>query len=105
MQVDIEQHRLAFGRHHHMRLPNLFKQRSCTLRHSVFPFTSFPATEPWVPHISLVFREMWDTDLRFFVRAKVRQGLWHPTSRPKTSEIWGTQNAFTTEDPSPKQRA
>ena len=22
---------------------------------------SFPANEPWVPHISLVFREMWDT--------------------------------------------
>jgi hypothetical protein len=24
-------------------------------------FHSVPTTEPWVPHISLVFREMWDT--------------------------------------------
>ena len=33
MQIDIQQRRLAFRRHDHMRFPNLFKQRFCALRH------------------------------------------------------------------------
>jgi hypothetical protein len=31
MQIDIKQRRLPFGSYDHMRLPNLFKQRSCAL--------------------------------------------------------------------------
>ena len=53
-------------------------------------FGSVPVTEPRVPHISLVFREMWDTtvlDLRTS-RPQIKIAVSH-ISR-KTSEMWGT---------------
>jgi HlyD family secretion protein len=59
------------------------------------PFrSSVPATNRWVPHISLVFREMWDTTalhrsvLFALFAKKVKVRVSH-ISR-KTSEIWGT---------------
>src|ERR1700733_2157853 len=56
--------------------------------------TAQAATKSWVPHISLVFREMWDTttlDLRTLEPNRhfsLRSVVSH-ISR-KTSEIWGT---------------
>ena len=48
---------------------------------------SVPATDRWVPHISLVFREMWDaTDLKTGKDTAVVSHI----SR-KTSEMWGTR--------------
>ena len=57
--------------------------------------------ERWVPHISLVFCEMWDTttvtlqvlvlDGNFRLRFVVSQ------ISQKTSEMWGTQDLFQTE--------
>jgi hypothetical protein len=53
-----------------------------------------PFDKCWVPHISLVFREVWDTtalDRRIPgpTNERVRFAVSH-ISR-KTSEIWGTQ--------------
>jgi hypothetical protein len=46
-----------------------------------------------VPHISLVFREMWDTRTFMFLAGREKTGRWSAVvshiSR-KTSEIWGT---------------
>ncbi len=47
-----------------------------------------------VPHISLVFREMWDTNVLcstlFFARGGVRLGFVESHISQNTSEIWGT---------------
>ena len=58
---------------------------------------SVPATNRWVPHISLVFREMWDTTALSFslftpLFAPVGERLRFVVSHisRKTSEIWGT---------------
>jgi hypothetical protein len=55
--------------------------------------SSLPSKNRGVPHISLVFREMWDaTNLNLFVPT-LQRGTWRAVvshmSR-KTSEIWGT---------------
>jgi hypothetical protein len=56
----------------------------------------YPSNKSWVPHISLVFREMWDTtalDPRYSAHYQVfrsRSVVSH-ISR-KTSEMWGTQD-------------
>ena len=52
-----------------------------------------PYYEPGVPHISLVFREMWDSTALRLISVQVVKG--RPTVAPhisrKTSEIWGTR--------------
>jgi hypothetical protein len=54
------------------------------------PIYPSPCHGHWVPHISLVFREMWDTtnfDLRFIGLAS---GFAVSHISRKTSEKWGT---------------
>ncbi len=53
----------------------------------------FPFHDPGVPHISLVFREMWDsTALRLeFVQIVKGRPTVAPHISRKTSEIWGTR--------------
>jgi hypothetical protein len=65
-------------------------QFDCALRAALQYF--LPSTKRGVPHISLVFREMWDaTNLNLF--CDLERSTWSAVvshiSR-KTSEIWGT---------------
>jgi hypothetical protein len=54
---------------------------------------SVPTTNERVPHISLVFREMWDTTAAIYILRLLRdcqsRSVVSHISR-KTSEIWGT---------------
>jgi hypothetical protein len=57
---------------------------------------SLPAEECWVPHISLVFREMWDTtalDRRISHQPNKRLRFVESHISRKTSEMWGTQHS------------
>ncbi len=50
-------------------------------------------TDQWVPHISLVFREMWDTtaaNLKFLAVQRLPGEIRVSHISRKTSEIWGT---------------
>jgi hypothetical protein len=56
---------------------------------------SFPADQSRVPHISLVFREMWDTtalDRWFLGASHKRLRFVESHISRKTSEIWGTRH-------------
>jgi hypothetical protein len=59
------------------------------------PLDSLPATNAWVPHISLVFREMWDTTASnpkpSFCDGQFRSRFVVSHISRKTSEIWGTR--------------
>ena len=46
---------------------------------------------PRVPHISLVFREMWVHETIVGTFEKSGQAPWNPDISRKTSEMWGTQ--------------
>src|SRR6202034_4923012 len=54
---------------------------------------SVPSTKRGVPHISLVFREMWETAALhgFFSKAGKRSRFVVSHISRKTSEIWGTR--------------
>ncbi len=57
---------------------------------------SFPSTKRRVPHISLVFREMWETtalDQRSLGRTHKRLRFVASHFSRKTSEIWGTRRS------------
>ena len=61
----------------------------------MFQLMGQSCNKPWVPHISLVFCEMWDsTNLTFWLRDA---NIGDPAAvvshiSQKTSEIWGTQD-------------
>jgi len=60
--------------------------------HRVF----LPSAKRGVPHISLVFREMWDTtnlNLFFDLQKEARGALRHPTSREKRAR-YGAPHAL-----------
>jgi len=55
-----------------------------------------PFRERWVPHISLVFREMWDTtnlNLSYVGPGIRRSRAVESHISQKTSEMWGTQHS------------
>jgi hypothetical protein len=56
-----------------------------------------PFDKCWVPHISLVFREMWDAtafDRRIPDPTNERSRFVESHISQKTSEIWGTQHLW-----------
>jgi hypothetical protein len=56
-----------------------------------------PSKNRGVPHISLVFREMWDTtNLNLFsdLQKEARGALWYPTSREKRARYGAPHNSW-----------